>query len=226
MNPQERDLFREGYASDLSNRVIKNMSNTADITKASIFNNDNAPELTRTIFGDAGMQKLDARLSLERIMDGARKAMGNSTTARQLIEAGLAGGIGGLGAYEGDKYGGPWGGVAGALIAGGAGHAGTKAVQVGAKKLIGAVNGTTARNVAELLTSSDPAKLQQGMRMAQKNKAIGDGLKNIANRVSLAGQQQVSAPAGRLYVSPMQGPVPVSASQEQQGTPRIGNQQP
>ena len=91
MKPDEQELFREGYASDWANRVISNVSDTRDITKA-MFNSPNERARAAAVFGQAGLDKMQTRMTLETIMDGARKAMGNSTTARQLIEAGLAGG--------------------------------------------------------------------------------------------------------------------------------------
>jgi hypothetical protein len=221
MKPDEQELFREGYASDWANRVIGNMSDSRDITKA-MFNSPNERARAAAVFGQAGVDKMQTRMTLETIMDGARKAMGNSTTARQLIEAGLAGGTleGYLSGWDPTHIAAGFAGAAGARKAIGS------ELASGARQLVGKVDGRTARLVAELLTSNDPAKLSQGMRMAQKNQRISDGLKDIANRVSLSGQQQVTSPAGRLYVSPMQGPVPVGAGQEQQKTPGVINQQP
>ena len=146
--------------------------------------------------------------------------MGNSTTARQLIEAGLAGGTleGYLSGWDPTHIAG------GALGAATARKALGTELAAGARKFVGKVDSKTARLVAELLTSSDPAKLQQGMRMAQKNQRIADGLKNIANRVSLAGQQQVAPSAAKSVLRPMQGAVPAGASDEQQSPPRVVNQ--
>ena len=214
MKPDERDLFREGYASDWANRVISNISDTRDITKA-MFNSPNERARALAVFGPAGMAKMEARMSLETIMDGARKAMGNSTTARQLIEAGLAGGTleGYLSGWDPTHMAAGFAGAAGARKALGS------ELAVGARQFVGKVDSKTARLVADLLTSNDPTKLSQGMRMAEKNQRIADGLKNIANRVSLAGQSQVSPSAARLIVPvarSLQGPMPVGAGQEQQ----------
>jgi hypothetical protein len=217
MKPDEQELFREGYASDWANRVISNISDTRDITKA-MFNSPNERARALAVFGQSGVDKMQTRMTLETIMDGARKAMGNSTTARQLIEAGLAGGTleGYLSGWDPTHMAAGFAGAAGARKAIGS------ELATGARQLVGKVDGKTARLMAELLTSNDPAKLSQGMRMAQKNQRISDGLKNIANKVALAGQQQVSSPAGRLYVSP-QGPVPVGAGQEKQQTPGVAH---
>ena len=136
--------------------------------------------------------------------------MGNSTTARQLIEAGLAGGA--LGGYlEGD-----W---KGALTGAGAGIGAKKFLATemasGARKIIGHVDSNTARRVAQLLTSSDPNDLQIGLRMAQKNQKISDGLRSIANRMALAGQNQAVPRPSMPNLGSLQGPIPVGASDEQ-----------
>ena len=209
MKPDERELFREGYASDWANRVISNVSDSRDITKA-MFNSPNERARALAVFGPAGMDKMQARMSLETIMDGARKAMGNSTTARQLIEAGLAGGITG---YET----GDW--KSGVLAAGAAGMVPKvlgNTITQGAQKLIGKVDSRTAKMVAELLTSDDPARLQQGIRMASKNPTIKAGLMRVASNIGTATQQGVIRPYRGPNLGPLQGPVPAGAGNEQQ----------
>lgn len=183
MKPDEKELFREGYASDWAGRVIGNISESRDITKA-MFNSPNERARAMAVFGPIGMAKMEARMSLETIMDGARKAMGNSTTARQLIEAGLAGGTleGYLSGWDPTHMAAGFAGAAGARKAIGSEMA------AGARKLVGKVDSKTARLVAELLTSNDPTKLAQGLRMAQKNQRIADGLKRVATYVGLSGQ--------------------------------------
>lgn len=222
MDPHEQELFREGYASDWADRVVGNISETRDITKA-MFNSPNERERARAVFGDSGMKKIEARMSLETIMNGARNAMGNSTTARQLIEAGLAGGA--LGGYASgwDPH---------AMIEGASGAAGARfaagkylapEIAAGARKLVGKVDAKTAANVARLLTSDDPRQLAQGLRLAMANQRVAEGLKRIANTVSLSavapsgreaavrtvpaiqgavGARADDNPDGRLYVSP------------------------
>jgi hypothetical protein len=214
MNPQERDLFKEGYASDLADRVIGNIRDSRDITKA-IFATPNERRLAATIFGAGGMKTLENRMSLETIMDASRKAMGNSTTARQLIEAGLAGG-----ALEGYLSG--W--DPSHMAAGAAGGVGARKflgseMAAGARKFVGKVDAKTAKTVAELLTSDDPAKLRAGMQLAAKNQNVADGLRGIARRVALAGQNQA---VPRVHIDTTgwgaraQGPTPAGAQDEQQ----------
>lgn len=213
MKPDERELFREGYASDLAERVIDKMKDTQNITK-SMFNSPNERKLAAVVFGPGGMAQLQARMALETIMNGARDALGNSTTARQLIEAGLAGG-----AIEGYLTG-DWKtailhGGAGAIGGGLAGKVAGEQIAKSAGKLIGKVDGKTARRVAELLTSNDPRLLREGYRLAAGNQKIRDALMSIANRVALSGQAQAREPvSGAMKM--LQGPMSGRAEDEQQ----------
>jgi len=197
MKPDEKDLFREGYASDWANRVIGNMSQTRDITKA-MFNSPNERARAEAVFGPSGVRQIEARMTLETVMDGARKAMGNSTTARQLIEAGLAGGAleGYLSGWDPTHIG------MGALSGAGARKMLGAEMATGARKMIGKVDARTARYVADLLVSDDPRRLQQGLGLAVRSQKIMDGLKRVANTLFLSG----AAPQGReagIGVMPM-----------------------
>jgi hypothetical protein len=188
MKPDEKELFQEGYASDWANRVISNISDTRDITKA-MFNSPNERARALAVFGQAGLDKMQARMTLETIMQGAKNAMGNSTTAKQLIEAGLAGGL--IGGYEGG-----WDPthIAGGSLAGMAAkkYAG-ELVSQGARKLVGRIDKKTATHVADLLTSNDLTQMRKGLDLAMKNRAIMDRLRGVANRVALSGQSPASS---------------------------------
>jgi hypothetical protein len=218
MKPDERALFQEGYASDLAERVIGGMKDTTNVVKGrGMFQSPNERKLASAIFGPGGMAMLQARMHLETIMDGARQAMGNSTTARQLIEAGLAGG-----ALSG--YASGWDPTetikgAGAFVAArGAPSVITKVlpqVAESARHVIGKVDSKTAAKVAELLTSNDPRLLRQGYQMAAKSEAIMSGLKKIANRVALSGQSQARGPVDQGFRA-LQGPMGARADEEQQ----------
>lgn len=215
MDPEERELFREGYTSQFVEGVIGRMKDTQDITKA-MFNSPNERKLAAAIYGPGGMAILQSRMALETIMNGARDALGNSTTARQLIEAGLAGG-----AVEGYLTGGDWTtaathGIAGAA-AGAAGHKFLgEHISKGVGKLIGKIDVKTARRVAELLTSDDPRLLQEGYRMVAKNEAIKRNFMALANKVFLAGQSQASrAGAGEAMRIMKPGVVPGQAEEQQ-----------
>ena len=189
MKPDEQELFREGYASDWADRVIKNISDTRDITKA-MFNSPNERARALAVFGQSGLDKMQARMALETVMQGAKNAMGNSTTAKQLIEAGMAGGL--VGGYE---SGWDWKHVAGGSLAGSFAakkYAGDLAA-MGARKIMGRVDSKTASHVADLLTSNDLTQMRKGLDMAMKNKAIMDGLRRAANTAALGTQSPASS---------------------------------
>lgn len=213
MDPKERELFKEGYASDLVERVIGRMKDTQNITKA-MFNSPNERKLAATIFGPGGMSMLKSRMALETIMNGARDAMGNSTTARQLIEAGLAGGA--LSGYQSgwDPTAMASGAATFASARGAPKYFAPQAV-AGVRHFVGKVDAKTARRVAELLTSDDPRLLREGYKMAAQSKAISDGLMAVAGKISLATQAQARGPVSDALKA-IQGPVSGRADENQQ----------
>jgi hypothetical protein len=93
MDPVERNLFQDGYATSLIDR-INNTGDRRTITNR-VFNTPNARNEIVTALGPQRANQIEARLQLENLMDTARQAVqGNSTTMRQLVELGLAGGVG------------------------------------------------------------------------------------------------------------------------------------
>jgi hypothetical protein len=104
-------------------------------------------------------------------MDLARGAIqGNSTTTRQLVEMGLAGGATGI--YTGD----PVSGIVAALTWG--------AARRGAVK----VDQRVARKVGEMLASNNPVVFQRGVRAVANSKtlmtALRQGMVNAAGTVA------------------------------------------
>jgi hypothetical protein len=104
-------------------------------------------------------------------MDTARKMLGNSTTARQLIMAGLAGGT--LGAAQGDDL---W-----SVLKGGAEGA---AGGIGARKLVGLVDQRVARRVGEMLASNDTSVLTTGIRAIANSQQRLQALRNLDTRLA------------------------------------------
>jgi len=186
MDPTEAELFREGWASEWSKQILDSKE-SADVS-GKLFNSKNDRSRAEIVFGRNGAAKIEARVELERIMDGARKALGNSTTARQLIEAGLAGGA--IGGYFGDwKPEAIFGGAGvGASIRGGA----KAELFSGAQRVIGYVDKNTAKKVAELLMSNNEQDLNAGLRMVADNEKIAAALRNVADKVSLAASAQLN----------------------------------
>lgn len=96
MTAAERDLFAEGFAS----RYIEGINKVND--RRSILNSlgasRDARERLAIALGSNRARAVESFLRAEGLMDFARKALGNSTTARQLVELGL----GGYGLYSND----------------------------------------------------------------------------------------------------------------------------
>lgn len=152
MSADERQLFQDGYISRLVQTIEKTGDRRSVLNK--IMGSEAAREEINVALGPQRAKELEARLRIEGIMDLARPAVqGNSTTARQLVELGLAGGVGTYQSYEGD----PQALVKAALVYGAArGHR--------------VIDERVAKEVAKLLTSSDFTKLQKGVRLIANNK--------------------------------------------------------
>lgn len=160
MSPNERQLFQDGYVS----RLVQKIENVGD--RRSVVNQiDKSPAAREEINVALGRDKageLLTRLHVENIMDMARSTVqGNSTTARQLVELGLAGGVGGYESYQGDPQ---------ALM-----HA---ALVYGAARGHRVIDERVAREVAKLLVSDDVRQLQKGIRLLSRNQNMLGAIRN------------------------------------------------
>ena len=214
MKPAEREIFQEAYA-DAYARKAENIGDTQNIT-GRIFNSPQERARLTAVLGPDAADKMGAFTLREKIYDAARLALGNSTTVRQMMEAGLAGGAAGY-ALTGDpakalEYGG-----AAASAGFGAGASGLvrHGLLTGAKTALGYVDRNTAAQVAKLLASNDPGELMRGLRIAAKNKQIMDGLRQIGSTVAA----RIGAQRGSS-VPPLQLPSNVGAQPNQQSVPR------
>jgi len=158
MSPQERQLFQDGFVS----RYVDTLNQIGD--RRTIVNkiaeSPAAREKLRIALGPQRADQLEAGLRVEGIMDLARGAVqGNSTTARQLVELGLAGGAGALGQGLDFNTVHPSAVLSAALV-------------YGAARGRGRINENVARQVANLLTSHDPAVVSRGMRMVANNQTL------------------------------------------------------
>lgn len=193
MSQQERELFRQGFAS----RLIDDISNTRD--RVNVLNKiGQSPEARRKLqvaLGDQGYRWVEAFLTVEQAMDRLRGALGNSTTARQLIELGLAGGA--TGAATGDFS--PQTLLTGAILYG--------TVKKGGQR----IDERVARRVADMLTSNDPNVLARGIRMAASNRNLLESFRSLDQRLArIAGQQGPEFNAGAIG----------RADEQQQDVPR------
>ncbi len=218
MKPAEREMFQESYADELA-RKMENVSDRQDIT-GRLLNSPQTRAKFAAVMGPQAANTMEAFVNREMIYDAARKALGNSTTVRQMMEAGLAGGVGSL-ALTGDpkqalEYGAM---AAGAGAGAGASGLVRHGVLTGAKTMLGYVDRRTATRVAQLLASDDPTELMRGLQIASKNQRIADGLRDMATKGSA---MFGAAKAPRVLP---QFPSTIAAEPEQQPVPGIPAQQ-
>jgi hypothetical protein len=152
MSKAERDAFATGFASELKDTIAATRDRTNVIDR--IFGSQQSRDKIKLALGPERYKQFEAFVNVENGMDMLRNALGNSTTARQLKELGLAGAVGaGTGYMTGD-----WKtGLASALVVRGARAAGTK------------VDTTLAKTMADLLLSDDPKKINIAVQLAAKS---------------------------------------------------------
>lgn len=165
MNGPERELFRRGFASELADR-IHGINDNVQVLNSVFLNNGPARQKIYMALGPAGARSLEALLRAELIVDQARRAMGNSTTLRQAAERGLAG-AGAVGAFEAfqEQDFNPVHILTGALVLAAGHHAANR------------IDERTARRVAEMLVSQDPAVTAAGARVVTNNPRIFEALR-------------------------------------------------
>lgn len=181
MTANERQLFQDGYVS----RLVETIERAPDRRNVlnQIAQSGPARQEIQMALGPQRAAELEAMLRVEGIMDLARGAVqGNSTTARQLVELGLAGGVGGYGYLSSD----PAAVMNAALVWGAArGHR--------------AIDARVAQRVAQMLTSRDPQVLMRGVQMVARNHQLLNQLRNVDVRLASAGSGQ-AAPAPMLQL--------------------------
>lgn len=179
MSPTERQLFQDGFVSHFVNRLNESGDRRSVLNK--IGESHAARERLQIALGPQRANELEVGLRAEGIMDTARRALqGNSTTARQLVELGLAGGsagFGGMGIYNMDPHQMTYAAIAGALVAG-RHH----------------IDRRLAQRVGEMLTSNDPQILQRGIRVVARDHRLMEGLRSIDRRLASSGGEH--APNG------------------------------
>ena len=191
MKPQDRQLFAEGFRSDLIAR-IRETGDGRDIVKA-VFGRPAARERVEIALGAPQARALEAVLSTETAMLRLQSALGNSTTWRQALESGMAAGApSAIGGAAGYYHAGSPGAAAGA-IAGVALRRGTLKLDQGLAKKIG-----------EMLASGDVAQLKKVTKLAAKSPAVLKLLDGIADEAG-----KVAGLSGRpLEVTVRPGGVP------------------
>lgn len=169
MKPAERTSFAVGFASELKDAIAQAGDRTNVINK--IFGSQQSRDKIKLALGQKAFGEFEQFVKVENAMDMLRGAMGNSTTARQLAELGLAGGAGlGATAFTGDWKSGLGVGILTGL-----------ARRYGAK-----VDERVTKRVAELLLSDDPQALKKAVTLASNSPKASAALEAIQSALSSA----------------------------------------
>lgn len=149
-SPKEREAFAVGHASELVD-MIKRSGDRMNVIN-SIFKNQARREQLSMVYGPEKAAHIEAYVRVEDLADRLRGALGNSTTARQLVEMGLGAG----GGYA--MSGGDWqAATAGAALAAG--------VRYGSGK----IEADVMQRMAALLTSDNLGALKMAVEIAGRN---------------------------------------------------------
>lgn len=182
MTPHDQELFKFGFVGTLINKISA-IPDRADITKK-IANSTDAQERIAVALGPDA-PKLSAFLEVESVMGKLREAVtGNSTTARQLMELGLAGGTLGYGEVTNDPQ---------AMVKAG--------LVYGLLRGQRAIDQRVVNKVADMLVSNDPTQLLKGVEMVSKSEVLRDRFRSIITR----GATQQSAEQATVLPAPQLG---------------------
>jgi hypothetical protein len=189
MTEEQQRLFEQGYLQQLVDRLD---AQGAGAGRTNLLNRLETSSAARSELelglGRQGTMEVLTRLRVENVMDRMRGALGNSTTVRQLFEAGLAGGapVGLLGEYMFGHKEASVGGALGALLS------------ISNKRMGIYVNQAVARRVGELLASSDLGAVQRGIDMVSRNPTLRRAVTHLDNVLARA----FTAPTGEKYSAP------------------------
>lgn len=185
MSPAERDAFSVGFTSEILD-ALKEKGTRLNVIN-SMFGSPAAMERISIALGPHKAKEFEAYVRAEQIIDQSRVALsGNSTTAQQLIDAGVMGGAG-LASYFGSGGDlGTAGGVAFLALAGRRGLA-----------LMGKrVDENVMRKVAEMLASNDPAQVQRAIQNAALSQKHMDALRAFMTGLEATGRSTAMAMTG------------------------------
>lgn len=188
MSPQERDLFAEGFASKFIEEVSR-MRDRRNILGAINASKDARDRMTIAL-GANRFREVESFLRVEQFMDFVRNALGNSTTARQILEAG---GLG-YGLYSNDPN---------AIM--------LSLLSVGSRWAGGQIDRRVAEKVVEQLLSRDVDTFLRGVRQIASSPLL-NALRTFDERIGRLGvgraigakgaAEQLSAPPQQTALPP------------------------
>lgn len=178
MTPAERKLAQDGFVSDYM-AMLRETGDRRNVLNK-IADSPAARQRLELVLGPQKARELEAMLRVEGIMDAARPAVqGNSTTARQLAELGLAGGTYTVGT-GGDIFNPNPSALANAAFVYGAARGRSK------------INENVSRKVAEMLASNDPAAVLRGIKIVANSKQLFNSLRAADKGLARIGGEQAS----------------------------------
>jgi hypothetical protein len=187
MTPTERQLFQDGFISQFQSSLNEVGDRRNILNK--IAESPAARERLEMVMGKQKAAEFEAIQRVEGVMDLARTAIqGNSTSARQFAELGLAGGAYGFS-----------GGVVNPLDPSAMMNA---ALVYGAARGRNKINERLSRRVAEMLASSDPQTLLRGIQVVARNRELFNALRGADRglaRIS-AGQAPTVPPVASIGI--------------------------
>lgn len=193
----ERQLFANGFASDLLDKIAKSGDRRNIIN--SIFASEDSRQRLIMALGPQGFRRIEAAARVENVMDMLRTAtQGNSKTAQYLMDLGVAGGTAGAGWFGGFD---PTTTSASALAA------------VLVRRGRGAVDQRVVQRVGEMLASNDPQVLRNAYDTISRNRGFMEAIRRAENDLS-----RISAPVQPQVTLP--NILPAAAEQDQNNRPR------
>jgi len=185
MKPAEKEAFSVGFSSELIDAINASRDRVNVIN--SVFGSESARKRIAIALGPQRARELEAYVKMEQVLDLLRTAtQGNSTTAKQLIQAGLmGGGAGGLGYLSSG------GDLSVGMSAAGLAILGRRGLQMLGKS----VDEQVMKRVAEVLASGDAKLLERAIQNASLSKAHMDAIDAIMRGLETAAKGTALATA-------------------------------
>lgn len=164
-SPAEKAGFATGFASEIIDKIksVRDRSNVID----QVFKSQAAREQMELVFGSQKAKQIEAYVRVEDLADRLRGAMGNSTTARQLVELGIGAG-GGFAVTGGD-----WQGALGGM-----------ALAKGGRYLGQRIDSKVMEAIARMLTADNPKALDQAVKLAGESQKYMQALEQFGRALA------------------------------------------
>lgn len=185
----DKERFARGFAAELIGK-IKEYGVSHDLTKKVFLSSPASRERIEAAVGRQRANEIEAALHLETVMQGLKEALGGSQTSRNMLAQILGqsgtGAAGGLGGYLA-------GGDIGSVTAGGALAILLKSAR---KRNQLKIDQRIADKVGELLTSQDPAVINNAIRYVATQPGLLGALRSAADAVGGVISMQAPGTAG------------------------------